>query len=81
MKEILKLFTSEDIKEIRDSVKSIILKQVSADIENYDEYIFVPSDAQDIISEAFNEVVEEVKEEFKVKIREKMEKRFENLNF
>lgn len=72
MEQILKIFTSQDEVEIKQSFKEIIIEQFKSDLENNQNYLFDPNDIEEMIREAFEEIVNEIKEEYKEKLREKM---------
>ena len=70
MDQIMKIFNSEDEKEIKQAFKDIIIKQFKNDLEDSGEYFFDRSMVEELITEMFTEVVEEVKGEVKDMIRD-----------
>ncbi len=72
MENILKIFISQDVSEIKQSLKEIIIEQFRSDFEENSSYLFSPDDVREIMMETFNEVLNEVKQEYKSKLREKI---------
>lgn len=75
MNNITTLFTSEDKKEIREAIKEIVIEQIKNDFENYSNYLFDPSQIEDMTCEVIEEVKEEVKEIYKAKLMKEMEEK------
>jgi len=72
MENILKIFTSEDKDELRQSFKEIIKEQFQSQIEQMDVYLFDPGHIERMINEAFNDIITEIKIDFRDKMKEKM---------
>lgn len=77
MENIMKLFTSEDEKEIKSSFKNIIGEQFQTQLEQMDIYLFNPDKIEEMIEESFKEIINKITLEFEGKIREKMSKSFD----
>lgn len=76
MENILKIFTSEDEKEIKQSFKEVLIGQFGKDLDENNYYLFNPDEVNDII----NEAVEEVMEDFKVELRKRLEKTLQSID-
>lgn len=83
MENIIKIFNSEDEKEIKQSFKGILIERFKEDLESMDVYLFSPDKIEDAINEAIEELIEELINEFKLeyknKLKEYMDKKFEEL--
>ena len=77
VENIIKIFNSEDEKEVKQAFKNIIIEQFRSDVENSDVYLFEPSDVREMVEDAFKEVIKEIKIEFKEKYKEKIFKSLE----
>lgn len=65
---IVKIFNSEDEKEVKQGLKDIIIEQFRNDLESYDMYLFNPDKIESMIEDAFQEVIAEAKEVMKKKV-------------
>jgi len=77
MKNIAKIFNSEDEVELKQAFKEIIIEQFRDDLERSDTYLFDPSDVEEMIQDAFKEIVDEIKATYKIKLREEMNAAFD----
>jgi len=77
MDKIMKIFNSEDEKEIKQSFKDILINHFKEDLESMDVYLFNPYKIEDIVTEMLEELVEELKQEYRDKLKELMDKKFE----
>jgi uncharacterized membrane protein len=79
LKDIEKIFTSEDKEEIKQAIKGIILDQFKSEMRDYERYILDPSDVGDWLRDAMEEISDEMKDEYKKIIRERMDKELEDI--
>ena len=74
MESIKTLFTTEDIAEMKQAMKGIIVEQFRHELNQLDVYLFDPSVINDLIQETYEEIMSEIKVELKDKMLQKMEK-------
>ena len=51
----------ENVKQIQDGIRDLILRQVESDLREYDRYIIYPPDHTEIIDEAYDSVSKKIK--------------------
>jgi len=61
MKNIVKIFNSEDKDELKQAFKEIIKEQFRSQIENMELHLFDLNKVEELINEAFQDIVYEVK--------------------
>lgn len=74
MESIKTLFTTEDIAEMKQAMKGIIVEQFRHELNQLDVYLFNPSVVEELIQETYEEIMKEIKTELKEKMFQKMEK-------
>lgn len=77
MSAIDTIFTTEDKKELKHSLKEIICEAFKEQIDAMDVYLFNSEVIEEMIEEAFAEIIDEIKIEFKTKLKEQMLKLLE----
>ena len=79
MKEILKIFTSEEISEVKQGIKELILARVEQDLIDSQTYSITGDDIYEFSIEAMTEVKAEIKAIYKERMLEMYEKQFGKL--
>ena len=74
MESIKTFFTTEDVSEMKQAIKDIILDQFKNEIASLDEYLVDTDVLQDLIQDTYEEIMKELKTELKYKLSQKMEK-------
>lgn len=69
MENILKIFSSEDEKEVKQAFKDLLIEQFRSDLEANDCYLFDPSRVEDMIHDVYEECIEEIREDLKKMIK------------
>lgn len=72
MQQILTIFTTEDVGELKVSFKEIILEQFRRDFEDNQNYLFDPNEIEEMIRESFAEVVDELRADLKKILKQKI---------
>lgn len=72
MQQILTIFTTEDVEELKVSFKEIILEQFRRDFEDNQNYLFDPNEIEGMIRESFAEVVDELRADLKKILKQKI---------
>jgi len=65
---LIKLFTTEDQSELKQSFKEIICEHLRNDLDQMDCYLFDPSTLEDMIEEVIDELKGEMKDLLRNKI-------------
>lgn len=69
MENIIKIFNSQDEKEVKQAIKDVLVEQVRRDLDDNDTYLFNPQRVEDMIHSAYEECIEEIKEDLKKMIK------------
>ena len=77
MENILKIFTSEDEKEIKQSFKEVLIGQFTRDLDENNYYLFNPDKVNDTINEAVEDVMEYY---FKVELRKRLDETLQSID-
>lgn len=79
IENIVKIFTSDDIDELRIAFKEMMKEHFKEDLENFDMYWFDPNRLEELVNDAFKELIEELKDEYRDKLRKRMEQSIDML--
>ena len=71
MESIKTLFTSEDITEVKEAMKKVIVGHFERELEELDIYLFDYTMVNDLITETYEEVMAELRSEVKEKLYDK----------
>jgi predicted aldo/keto reductase-like oxidoreductase len=77
MESIKTLFTSEDISEVKQEMKKLIVKQFESELEELDIYLFDYNMVNNLINETYEEIMDELKGEIREKLYNKVIKQFD----
>jgi guanylate kinase len=77
MESIKTLFASEDISEVKQEMKKLIVKQFKSELEDLDIYLFDYTMVNNLINETYEEIMAELKSEIKQKLYYKVVKQFD----
>lgn len=69
MDNIIKIFSSQDVEEVKKAFKDLLIEQFKSDLETNNCYLFDPSTVEDMIHEVYSECIEEIKEDLKKMIK------------
>jgi hypothetical protein len=71
MESIKTFFTSEDIVEVKEAMKKVIVSHFEKELEELDIYLFDYTMVTDLITETYEEVMAELRSEIKEKLYNK----------
>ena len=70
--DVKAIFTSEDLTDIKNAMKNIIIEQFKDDLQRYDRYLLNPKDIEDLLEETYSEIIDEIKKDIKRKMKSKL---------
>lgn len=69
MENIIKIFSAQDEKEVKQAFKDLLIDQFRQDLEANDCYLFDPGEIEDMIHDLYEECIQEIKEDLKKMIK------------
>ena len=69
MENILKIFTSEDEKEVKQAFKDLLINQFNSDLKENPYYLFSPKIIEELIHNLYEECIYEIQDDLKKMIK------------